>query len=211
MDKIHLAYLRDIAIEYLPAAQKNREQAKKYWVSSETYGHILYATAMYTSTAPTSTAVELAAAQLLTALETWGGYDPNSPELREFDPQDLRNIAMRLIADAVTALSDVTGMEIPFNYMASLEAAPDTGKPADAPASRQPHKKGERWTDDDLRYLFEACQSGKTHDELAALHGVTRQLIGAQIKRATELFGIRKSVDLSLAGLARNVTFDTKK
>ncbi len=112
MDRIQLAQLRDVAIEYLPAAQEQREMLKKYWASETTFNNSLYLAAIRTLCKAGATAPELAAAQLLEAIVMLKNYDPNSPELEEFDPEDLREIAIRNIGNAVKTLAKVTGRDM---------------------------------------------------------------------------------------------------
>lgn len=141
MNRIQLAQLRDVAIEHLPAAQEKRAMLKKHWASETTYSNSLYLTAVMTLGQAGATAAEIAAAQLLEALGMWVGYDPNSPELKEFDPKDLRELAIRNIGDAVSTLGKVTGRD-----MAHL-------MPSDAPAAK---------------VKTNTSPSGDDHDEILA-------------------------------------------
>ena len=123
MNRIQLAQLRDVAIEHLPAAQEKRAMLKKHWASETTYSNSLYLTALMTLGQAGATAAEIAAAQLLEALGMWVSYDPNSPELKEFDPKDLRELAIRNIGDAVSTLGKVTGRDMAHLMPANAPAA----------------------------------------------------------------------------------------
>ena len=78
--------------------------------------------------------------------------------------------------------------------------APRTGQ-------AQPHKRGQKWTDEELRELLSEKKSGKTDEEIATFHGVTRQLITAKVRDAESQFGSRRSTDLSLTAQAKRVAF----
>jgi len=64
--KIHeLEALRDLAIEFLPSAQRKREQAKQFGSSQDTYYRGLFLATMLTEWTSTSSAIERRAAKLL--------------------------------------------------------------------------------------------------------------------------------------------------
>lgn len=58
-----------------------------------------------------------------------------------------------------------------------------------------------KWDVYELRRLLdESREAGSTHEKLAAKHGVTRQRIAALLKRAKELFGVKKASAFDFAG-----------
>lgn len=132
MNRIQLAQLRDIAIEHLPAAQKFRDDFKR-WSSFKSdparYALSLWELTQRIRADATLPAVEIAAAQLLEAVASAETYDPNSPELQDIPHQEYLDFLIRRIADAVKTLSEVTGKEIPFNH-ADAPAAKGEAKPA---------------------------------------------------------------------------------
>lgn len=78
----------------------------------------------------------------------------------------------------------------------------------------QAHAKGERWTDDQLRDLLKAHESGKTQQELADAYGMKRQAISAKLKVAREKFSKPKPTpaDLSMRAQAtKTATFGNQK
>ena len=111
MDENQLARLRDIAIEYYPPAQKVRERAKiHYPLDSSRYSLQLWSVSVGLSTySPTLTAVERAAARLLSALEAWVNCDPYFLEVRnqivyeQYSEMPLSDVFDKL-ADAVKML-----------------------------------------------------------------------------------------------------------
>lgn len=101
MSEIELLKLRDMAIEYLPAAQKAVEQDRKLNTGREGHFCGLNHAAMVTLGKITSTANERAAAQLLEALSAY-----------EICDEDLRETAMAGIIEAAEQFEEVTGRAI---------------------------------------------------------------------------------------------------
>lgn len=138
MNRIKLAELRDIAIEYLPAAQQYREEVKARPTEdreSQGYAWALWRLADETIARSEATAVELAAAQLLLGLTGWETYDPSLPRLRDTDPapEDARDAMLPGIANAAKTLADITGRSISFMGQSASVAHL---MPADAPAAK---------------------------------------------------------------------------
>ncbi|MDP2268786.1 MAG: hypothetical protein Q8K46_06415, partial [Deltaproteobacteria bacterium] len=127
MNSVELAQLRDIAIEYLPAAQQARDNFKQWcralYLRPRDYAIKLVITAIKIRDDVTLPAVERAAADLLDAVAMWQCYDPSDPELVDIDPTEHRAQSMRTIAEAAKTLATITGRD-----MAHL-------MPADAPAA----------------------------------------------------------------------------
>lgn len=111
----HLMQLRDMAIDFLPAAQNTRDRYKKLRTSPMDYASALCVTARFIRSDATLTAVERAAAELLKAVSMWQCYDPSDPELAEINPFDHREISMREIMDSAKTLAYVAGQKIPFD------------------------------------------------------------------------------------------------
>ncbi len=76
--------------------------------------------------------------------------------------------------------------------------------------SLRTHKKGTKWTDEELHRLFDASKS-MTQEQLAKFHGVKRQRISTLLTQAKDLFGTRSSIDFSVNPMARLVQFGNKK
>jgi len=112
MDRIAFAQHLDNAIKYLPAARKILEQGKAWGANEEKYFNGLSHVAKTILGKATSTAIEIAAAQLLLELADYKLYDPNSSELKEFDPQELRDLSIRKITAAADRLAEITGRAI---------------------------------------------------------------------------------------------------
>lgn len=128
MTEIQLEQLRDIAIEYLPAAQEARDNFRQWnrlrKFTPRDYARDLWAKSRLIRGDVTLPALERAAANLLEAVAMWQAYDPNDPELADIDPTELREHSMRKIMDAADTLATITGRD-----MAHL-------MPADAPAAK---------------------------------------------------------------------------
>jgi len=140
MDRIEFARLLDTAIKCLPAAQKILEQSKTWGANEEKYFSGLSHVAQTILGKATSTAIEIAAAQLLLELADYKIYDLNSPELKEFDPQELRDLSIRKITAAADRLTEIIGRTIslddliPTNTPAAKgEAAKNTTPGDDIP------------------------------------------------------------------------------
>lgn len=140
MNRIQLAQLRDVAIEYLPEAQQYREQAKLLPVDEDRdakpYAEGLWRIADKIIARNEATAEVLAAAQLLLGVTGWECYDPSSPRLRDADPapEDMRDAILPGIANAVKTLANVTGRDIPMIDPVAYFDTPTM--PADAPTAK---------------------------------------------------------------------------
>jgi len=127
MNDIQLEQLRDIAIEYLPDAQKERDNFKQW----ERVKHLTqrdYATRLASLTTPlrhksSLLAVERAAANLLYAVTMWQSYEPNDPELADIDHAEYREDSMRKITGAAEELQTITGRDIIHLMPADTHAA----------------------------------------------------------------------------------------
>ncbi|MFZ2300751.1 MAG: hypothetical protein WAW10_02650 [Gallionella sp.] len=125
MNRIQLAKLRDIAIEYLPAAQQYREEVKARPAEereSQGYARALWRIADETIARHEATGEELAAACLLHGLMDYELYDPSDVasaklyKARGIDtaPEKMRDAMLQGIANAVKTLANVTGRDIPM-------------------------------------------------------------------------------------------------
>jgi hypothetical protein len=78
MKKHELDALRDFAVEHLPVAQRQREQAKRFGIDLDGYHRALAVAAMHTRASATASAIENQAARLLEQLMLLAlnhGYD----------------------------------------------------------------------------------------------------------------------------------------
>ena len=113
MNRIQLAQLRDIAIEYLPDAQKERDNFKQ-WAKVKRLGSRDYALRLYQAAScslgdASLPAVEIAAANLMQALVSWETYDPNDVPQDYPTPDEIRKICMEKIKETANTLAEVTG------------------------------------------------------------------------------------------------------
>ena len=118
MNRIQLAQLRDIAIEYLPDAQKERDNFKQ-WAKVKRLGSRDYALRLYQAAScslgdASLPAVEIAAANLMQALVSWETYDPNDVPQDYPTPDEIRKICMEKIKETANTLAEVTGRDIPL-------------------------------------------------------------------------------------------------
>lgn len=187
INRIQLVQLRDMAIEYLPAAQKARDNVKLWsskvqQISPANYARKLVTTAIEIRCDATLPAVELAAAELLDSVCMWLSYDPSDPELADIDPTEHRAYSMRKIAEAAKTLAAVTGRTMAHLMpadapAAKVEAVPDTSPSGD--------DAEEQDTDDDtlaalfdpvpvdvLEKMFPADGKWKTWTDRAARKGL---------------------------------------
>lgn len=116
MNRFETDRLRDIAIEYLPEAQKIRDNWKNARVTRGDYARKLWTTARWILMDVTLSAEKRAAAELLQALGAWGHYDPKDPEQQYWTEQEAHDCSMREIADAVKNLTSATDRVISFEY-----------------------------------------------------------------------------------------------
>ena len=115
MDRVQLVHLRDIAMEYLPTAQKAREDLKISRGNHRDYAIQLWSRAKMVSCNVASTGVEMAAAKLLEAVASWDAYDPDDPGQQDLTHQELYNLSIRQITKATKDLAQVTGRTITFD------------------------------------------------------------------------------------------------
>lgn len=131
MNDIHLTQLRDIASEYLPAAQQARDNFKQWdkmrTLSPADYARKLCDAAIRAQCDATLPAVEKAAANLLEAVSMWQSYDPSDPELADIDPTEHRAQSMRRITETAETLATVTGR--PMAHLMPADAPPAKGAP----------------------------------------------------------------------------------
>ena len=185
MDRIAFAQHLDNAIKHLPAAQKILEQSKTWSANEEKYFVGLSHIANTILGKATSTAIEIAAAQLLLELAGYKLYDPNSSESEKYDPQELSDQEMRdFLVSRITASADRLA------EITSRSISVDGLMPTDTPAGKVkavPNKN--TWDDAKLRALWEESNMpGVTQTSLAGKHGVSRQRIGILLKGAKEKF-----------------------
>ncbi|MDO8437967.1 MAG: hypothetical protein Q7S69_07425 [Nitrosomonadaceae bacterium] len=125
MNRIQLAKLRDIAIEYLPAAQQYREEVKARPTEdreSQGYAWALWRIADETIARHEATGEELAAACVLLGITSYELYDPSdiaSASLYkargiDTDPKKMRDAMRQGIMNAAKTLANVTGRDIPL-------------------------------------------------------------------------------------------------
>lgn len=127
MNEIQLAQWRDIAIKYLPAAQKFREEVKARPTEdreSQSYAMGLWNIADKTIARHEATAAERVAAMVLQALSEWETYDPatlpalnkmeraRNPAHNDMSDKDMRCYLMQGILNAIQTLKNVTGCAI---------------------------------------------------------------------------------------------------
>ena len=136
MNRIQLAQLRDIAIEYLPDAQKERDNFKQ-WAKVKRLGSRDYALRLYQAAScslgdASLPAVEIAAANLMQALVSWETYDPNDVPQDYPTPDEIRKICMEKIKETANTLAEVTGRDvahlIPADALASVEQVTTDGE-----------------------------------------------------------------------------------
>lgn len=124
MNEIYLEQLRDIAIEYLPAAQKARDNFKQWGkvrnLSGRDYAYKLSEAALLTLDDATLPAIERAAAKLLEIVSLWQTYDPskhNSPD--KMDANDY----IYEISEAAKTFAAITNRDIAHLLPAVAPAA----------------------------------------------------------------------------------------
>jgi hypothetical protein len=134
MKKIELDALRDFAIEHLPAAQRQREQAKRFGTSRDVYYGSLSVATMFTQASATSSAIEMQAARLLEqVLLLAGDYSYDGIE--------------ETIIEAAHDLTKLTGTHIPW--------LPRPQEPATTQANPQPRQE----TSKEQRNIANSTQS----------------------------------------------------
>ncbi len=157
MNRIQLAKLRDIAIEYLPAAQQYREEVKARPTEdreSQGYAWALWRIADETIARHEATGEELAAAGVLLGITSYELYDPSdiaSASLYkargvDTDPKKMRAAMQQGIMNAAETLANVTGRDIPL--VDPLVYFVDPVTPADVPAAKvkaDTSPSGEGW------------------------------------------------------------------
>ncbi len=114
---------------------------------------------------------------------------------------------------------------IPQKLIALARKQPDAPEQIDAPVTagnaaplkadaaderHTHHKKGAKWTDEDFQKLL-ADSKSMTQEQLAEVHGVTRQRISALLTQAAEQFETKSSTDLSVNPLVKLVKFNNRK
>jgi len=129
MNRIQLAQLRDIAIEYLPAAQQYREEVKARPTEdreSQGYARALWRIADETIARHEATGEELSAAYVLLGITDYELYDPatlpalnkmeraRNPAHNDMSDKDMRDAMLQGIANTVKTLANVTGRDIPM-------------------------------------------------------------------------------------------------
>jgi len=176
MPKYQLAYLRDVAMEYLPETSAAREKSAG---SIQAFHDELWGISV--CGLPTSTAIQLAAEDLLRHVMEC--FAPESTNLRKFGTVDEYQSAMREISNAVKVLAELTGKEISFDCEVGSGETKKVGT----------NKKA--WDDVRLRALMdESNQVGVTQESLAKKYGVKRQRIGSLLKDAKEKFRLGNAV-----------------
>jgi hypothetical protein len=128
MDRLQLARLRDYAMDYLPEAQKVREQEKTRTIDfgdsrderSISYARRLWNVADAIISSTESTGVELTAAMLLLSVTSWEAFEPH-PGLDKMatarsgkDTKVTRDDMLPGIANAVETLNNITGRNVQF-------------------------------------------------------------------------------------------------
>lgn len=112
----------------------------------------------------------------------------------------------------LSVLVEHLGEDAPFN-MKQVVASGNNIAPAKAGAGdamHTPHKKGAKWTVDDLQELL-ADSKSMTQEQLAQFHGIERQRISTLLAQAKDQFGTRSSTDLSRNPLSKLIQFSNKK
>ncbi len=127
MNRIQLAQLRDIAIEYLPEAQKASDNFKQ-WAKVKRLGSRDYALRLYQAAScslgdASLPAVEIAAANLMQALALWETYDPNDVPQDDLTPDEIRKYCMEKIKETANTLAEVTGRDVAHLIPADTPAA----------------------------------------------------------------------------------------
>lgn len=130
MNRIQLAQWRDIAIEYLPAAQQFREEVKARPTEdreSQSYAMGLWNIADKTMARHEATVAELTAAMVVQGLSELEMYDPanlpalnklnraRNPAQNDMSDKDMRDWMLTGIENAVKTLARVTGRNIPID------------------------------------------------------------------------------------------------
>jgi hypothetical protein len=126
ISEIELMNLRDIAFEYLPKVKDSMQATTRLiHMNHKSYYLKLWSESIWRVNR-SSTAIELASARLLKSISSYALYDENDPEqqFEESTPQDIYDLEINRIEQALIDLSQVTGQIIKLNR--SIEISVDT-------------------------------------------------------------------------------------
>ena len=185
MNRIQLAQLRDIAIEYLPDAQKERDNFKQ-WAKVKRLGSRDYALRLYQAAScslgdASLPAVEIAAANLMQALVSWETYDPNDVPQDYPTPDEIRKICMEKIKETANTLAEVTGRDVAHLI------------PADAPSGTGTCPSGIDWRVQ-ARAIADECFDIDTKNKCRdSLKGYSKRVMELMQKRGIK--GTRGIID----------------
>jgi hypothetical protein len=124
MNRIELTRLRDAACERIPVAKKHLEEARHHWQAEQNLNPILAFDAMRTMSNRASSSVELAAAELLSAVCAISMYDP---EAAEYSQEECGELLCKKIADDARVLYELIGL--PITELPEPSVAPKSAEP----------------------------------------------------------------------------------